>query len=274
MVNKLKKAKEDIEELKRKTDDKREIDFKAHENTENGSKDPLKSDSFDLELSQNQKTDYWLDKPFGVVIFTLNMAKNIIGSFLIFIPWTFTLSGVVLGNIMLVLIYFFTAYSFSLIGFLGKKTRKNSYSLMFEDIGTWLVVLVDFSIIGITISANAGYQLVISSRIMSIIKFYQNYDFPNWAIVLIVSIFVLFPLSLFKRLDSLRFVSITAFVAIIFLVAGILYFIFDLDTSKAEISLFSKTPYSFFVAFPILAGNFDCHTNAVTFFLEYSDKTK
>lgn len=101
----------------------------------------------------------------ALALFSLNVAKNILGSFILFIPWAFELSGLLLGLFMLALAATMSVYTFALIAFLARATPTSpaSFSAMFLPMGRATVVCVDLSIIALSISVNAGYIIFTSS---------------------------------------------------------------------------------------------------------------
>lgn len=103
-----------------------------------------------------------LDSFFGLALFTLNLTKNMIGSFILILPWAFSQSGLILGYILLFLVFIICAFTFCLMAYLGDFANKTTYSSLFSVFGKWCVVLVDFSIIMISMLANAGYLIFIS----------------------------------------------------------------------------------------------------------------
>lgn len=204
-------------------------------------------------------------------LFVLNITKNIIGSFVLFLPWCFDQSGLAIGLSQLLLICLLCIFSFCLIALTGKLSKVNTYSNMFLYVGSWAVALVDVCIICMNILSNAGYLIFMKLRISKVIYNHTNYKFPEWALVLIFGT-LLFLICLIKKLDSLRILSAFALMGILFTIIGVIILKFTNDSKKTVVIRQIPTLYGFFFTFPIYAGNFDCHTNALSFYLSFEEK--
>lgn len=93
------------------------------------------------------------------IMFTLNLSKNIVGNFILLVPWVFSIQGYLMCILVIILVYAFCVYSFCLIAFLAEKTNSASYSELYKNspYNKAFSLWINISIIVLTISGNSSY---------------------------------------------------------------------------------------------------------------------
>ena len=185
-------------------------------------------------------------------------------------PYVCKLCGLVLGLGMILLAYFATLWSFSMIievNFAGSvyKSFKELYTKMG---GKYLASLYDWTIVISLYGALVSYQIVIASIIQRIMINFEveNPDKYRLYHIMGVSIFAIFPLCLIRDVTNFRYIVVLslfslAYTTIITVIE--LPFFWKNNIASFDNMTWFKLDWSFFTAFGI---TFFCYMSQPNFY--------
>lgn len=107
----------------------------------------------------------------------------------------------------------------------------------------------------------------------TIISNYTKPVIPSWAIAL-MSVAVLLPISLPNRISTLRYVSLLSLVGLVVCLFLLMFLETDDGDIEKKLNMLPPDVISFIMSLPLLAGNFDCHSNAIVHFQEFKRISK
>lgn len=154
-----------------------------------------------------------------------NIIKNTVGAGILVLPTAFASGGLVVGSAILLTVCVSCAYSFYVLGqccdrlsqdgeecYSWEDIMQRSLGPEYAGVSSWLVfILCSLAMLIYAIVAGT----FVSGAVITVFPDLPRYADSPWQYVVMVSVFVMLPLSYFEKLDSLRFTS-TAGVIIIF----------------------------------------------------------
>lgn len=160
----------------------------------------------------------------GFLSGVFNLAGGSIGGGILGIPNGFNVSGIVLGTIYLIIIFLLTVFSMRIMGIAAKKTGIKSYEKMAGqlfgrggDIFTAIIMFIK------CYGACISYVISIGDLWSAFLKddrvtgYYRTTSFRR--VLTVITFFVfMWPLSLPKKINSLRYVSLFAVLFIVYFV--------------------------------------------------------
>ncbi|ESQ47150.1 hypothetical protein EUTSA_v10028319mg [Eutrema salsugineum] len=236
----------------------------------------LQESERDDEISHH---DEFNGASFGGAVF--NLATTIIGAGIMALPATMKILGLVLGIAMIVLMAFLTDTTIEFLLRFSRIGRKRSYGGLMEDsfgkpgrimlqvavlVSNIGVLIVYMIIIGDVLAGKNVYGIHHAGMLDG--WFGENWWNRRTFVLLITTLFVLAPLTCFKRIDSLRFTSaISVALAVFFLVITAVIVIIKLFTdglmmprllpNVTDLASFWKL----FTVVPVLVNAYICHYN-------------
>jgi len=212
---------------------------------------------------------------------SFNMANCAIGAGVLAFPYAFLQTGLALGLIIATIQTFICACT---LEWIGKESQRNppevarSYEKMIQmRLGTILGLIASLSILGTVLGAMVGYIIIIGDMLIPILT--QWFDTSIWTgrgfITLLVTLFVIFPISSLKTIDSLKFTSVIALLSISFAVCLVISTSIQAQVNgEAEthgpIEYFNFS-WQIFQAIPVITFALTCHTQAPPIYQELVD---
>lgn len=229
----------------------------------------------------------------------INLVKNIVGSGGLSLPAAIAAFGnapsALLPAIVVILIMgFINAYSFSLLGRVCSVTKSKTYSLAWDSTvgrrhGQKLNVWVNMVVAGKSVLGTWSFSIVIASTCQPLAQWMGMEAITKSGILLIVTTFVLLPLCLFERLERLACFSMIGQVGTVWTIGTMATRYFDgsygqggkyygdlYDTTAPQfgdhgaLSFFSPQAL---VLLSILSTGFVAHYNAPRYYFELKDHT-
>jgi len=209
-------------------------------------------------------------------VFTLT--NTILGSGTLALPYAISCSGWLLGNIVMVIIAFITQYSVQVLMkasvLAGPDVGKTYEALGYHSCGKWGARLAEFTFIFGGFGTLVSYFIFISHLFGQV--FGVSTD-KTWIISVIITTFVVLPLSLSRKITKLRFTAIFATFSVAYIVlfmTGVYMF-----TNAAENPVVQKEVYainfssSSVYTFTLLVSAFCCHNTALPVFEALKDRS-
>jgi len=227
------------------------------------------------------------DKPNGdkkkgadITATCINLLKNMVGAGLLNVCVAFKYASVLGGLLDMILSAFLCTCGFLLIGYCCAKTGAKSFrALMTVSLGESAGNVMDVILFFHTLFSCVGYVTLIgdfttkSSEGLLPGTFFATSR--AWATIVIVVVIV-FPLSLLKNLEPLKWTSAFGLAAIAF---SVLYVIFEFFWTASETGPMQNITDSFwylkfdtFKTIALFNGSFSAHYNAPTYYAELKDK--
>ncbi|XP_037628142.1 sodium-coupled neutral amino acid transporter 3-like [Sebastes umbrosus] len=250
---------------------------------------------------ENQFTDFEGKTSFGMSIF--NLSNAIMGSGILGLAFAMSNTGIVLFLVLLVSIAILSAYSIHLLlrsaGVVGIRAYEQLGNRAF---GTSGKIVAGCIITVHNIGAMSSYLFIVKSELpLVILAFLGKYEntgewFMNGNyLIMIVSAFVILPLSLMKRLGYLGYTSGFSLSCMVFFLISVIYKKFNIecpleDTHHnitpayvhtavnvtddfCEAKMFTMNSQTVYTI-PILAFAFVCHPEVLPIYTELRDATK
>lgn len=222
-----------------------------------------------------------------------NLANSTIGAGALGLPLVMKSCGIVLGTIFLAFFAYLSDYSLSLLHkssqmlIENRKDQKYIRTRNYEDIaealyGHWLAVVVKLFIILVNFGACISYLIIIGDLLTSSIgerikgtdEFMWEYFYIERVfIVAFIAIFILFPLSITEKMQSLRFISLISIFSILGFIGVVVvyYFAGDIEQyQEGSISLFNFD-LSIFSVLSTCTFAFACHTSLLPVSKDFQD---
>eukprot|EP01083_Nonionella_stella_P052530 139345_1 len=254
---------------------------------------PTKPESYAM-WTPRQTALYLQDKfPAGSIkgsVFTLIIC--IVGSGALSIPWAFRMSGVLLGTILLIVASFFSFLSLHFLVYSGLyiQERPSYRNLALRAGGKCLATYTSLNLMCNLFGSTVSYFVALGG-ILNVVYgvLFQTDDSIYQELVFLVAFVVVFPMSLMRSMNSIRFGSLIGIVCLIYL--GIVIFIdyfklcddntifenldierhscffkpnFDLSMDD----LFQFTGHGFLSSFPIFVFAYACQPNVLPIYIE------
>jgi len=169
-------------------------------------------------------------RPGSTATSVFNLCSATLGAGALSLPYAVSLCGIILGFILLLLGGLLTVYSIHLLLHIRSKTRLASY----EDLATQAfsskgAIFVEVNIILFCFGTCVAYIVTLSDIICPVLELFLPHSFftSRAFVVIALTIFVLFPISLIEKMSSLAFASFLGVFAIVYLVATVSAFSID-----------------------------------------------
>ncbi|XP_030589377.1 sodium-coupled neutral amino acid transporter 3-like [Archocentrus centrarchus] len=250
---------------------------------------------------ESQFTDFEGKTSFGMSVF--NLSNAIMGSGILGLAFAMSNTGIILFIILLLFIAILSAYSIHLLlksaGVVGIRAYEQLGYRAFGHPGKMLAAIV---ITVHNIGAMSSYLFIVKSELPLVIQAFlgKQENTGEWFLngsylIIIVSVFIIFPLALMKHLGYLGYTSGFSLSCMVFFLISVIYKKFNIpcplevhhnnitipdhyniDTTTddfCEPKLFtinSQTAYTI----PILAFAFVCHPEVLPIYTELRDPTK
>eukprot|EP00750_Incisomonas_marina_P023528 INCI5040.10.p1 GENE.INCI5040.10~~INCI5040.10.p1 ORF type:complete len:589 (-),score=76.14 INCI5040.10:177-1943(-) len=215
-------------------------------------------------------------------IFTL--VSTIIGGGSLSLPYAFACTGLINGQICLLLISLITAYAIQLLVVTSRYTGATSYQdVGVKTFGPAMGGFVVFQIFLVCMCGSIGYCVLMGDLIPSVAPGIFNGtefilgqtlhpgspDGYNRLCYMVLAMLLIFPVTLLRQMSALKFTSIISVCAMLVLAGIIVYRNFQPLTENGapipigNITYFREVDTQFMLAFPILACSFLCHFNVL-----------
>jgi len=214
-------------------------------------------------------------RPGSTATSVFNLCSATLGAGALSLPYAVSLCGIILGFILLLLGGLLTVYSIHLLLHIRSKTRLASY----EDLATQAfsskgAIFVEVNIILFCFGTCVAYIVTLSDIICPVLELFLPHSFftSRAFVVIALTIFVLFPISLIEKMSSLAFASFLGVFAIVYLVATVSAFSIDYSIDYGfpmlSASRLFKISEDVFVAIPIVMFAFTCQVNVFSIYTE------
>ncbi|MES1921080.1 hypothetical protein MHBO_002670 [Bonamia ostreae] len=204
------------------------------------------------------------DNKFSLFIFCLTVTKSMLGSFIFFQPLIIFNTGIFIAIFLQILSMAFSFYTFVVIGYYAALDQEiHWYSDLYLRFGVPFSVCTDIINVLVRTISNS-YYLSFASKLIYV-RTQKKIEF--YGIVLMMGFLILLPLSLFKNLRSLRFLTIVNFALLIAILISTLVDLFKGERQK--IPLAPSNWYNVFIAIPVYSGSFDCHVLILDFYKDF-----
>lgn len=158
----------------------------------------------------------------GLLSCGLNLAGCCIGAGIISLPSAFLMSGLAMGIVYMIVISILTVYSYTIMGIVGRRTGLRNYEqIVLTLMGPWADYLLIFCIWFLSFGAIVSYVISMQDALRAFIDNADNV--PHYlqtssgtrVLTALVWLVCMWPLTLLKEINSLRYF---AFIAISFIV--------------------------------------------------------
>lgn len=208
---------------------------------------------------------------------SISLVKTIIGAGLLSMPLAYSTDGIIFGTFIILLAAATSGYGLFLQCYVSRyvppqhATFFNLCSITYPHLSVVFDLAIAVQCFGCAIS----YLVLIRDLMPTIIPYVPYIDESHYKTFwLIVSTLLTVPLSFLKNLDSLKYTSILALVAIFYMALLVVshYFVGDIER-KGEITLFPTSATGVFSTFSIIVFAFTGHQNMFSIINEARDKS-
>lgn len=208
---------------------------------------------------------------------SISLVKTIIGAGLLSMPLAYSTDGIIFGTFIILLAAATSGYGLFLQCYVSRyvppqhATFFNLCSITYPHLSVVFDLAIAVQCFGCAIS----YLVLIRDLMPTIIPYVPYIEESHYKTFwLIVSTLLTVPLSFLKNLDSLKYTSILALVAIFYMALLVVshYFVGDIER-KGEITLFPTSATGVFSTFSIIVFAFTGHQNMFSIINEARDKS-
>lgn len=214
----------------------------------------------------------------GSSIFVLLSAT--LGAGTLAFPFAFKECGWALAIFLMAVCGLAAFYSIYLLVLCSIITGRNSYEELAHSVfGRATEIVVDISIIIFTWGSTVAYMVIIGDTLPPLMELFGAGDTimaERWFLLVFSTIFIIFPLTLLSRINSLRHTSLLGFAATAYLLVAVIADtsrrIADdgLDSDRVSAANFSSR---IFVGLPIIFYGFSSHVNIFSIYRELKTPT-
>lgn len=208
----------------------------------------------------------------------LNLIINILGVGVLLSAWTFLQASVIPAIVFLTVICVLNGFAFLLLGKCCDVTQTFSYlhmgRIVFGDFGgkciqAVMLVHTFFSCVQYLVFIGDLLPLAMSNHVNadSVI----TNDQLRIGALIFLTVFILAPLSLLRKLDALKYTSISAMCGICYIIF-IVFFTYSKNQTPVEVRLFDVQP-SLIGALPVFSLSFCAHFNGPEYYKELSNRS-
>ncbi|KAJ6243168.1 amino acid transporter [Anaeramoeba flamelloides] len=156
-----------------------------------------------------------------------NLSNAVLGSGILSLPYVFSLMGWALGMIMLFAVAGISWVTLQMFAITIRKVGKYTYEEIAEAAyGKKFSIFMKICIFGITLSASTSYLVIVGDTFPKVFNYSNPDGHSFWTgrvwISICLMLVVCFPLSMMKKMDSLKFTSTLSFISISYLVCLII----------------------------------------------------
>ncbi|KAL7720221.1 Amino acid transporter [Entamoeba marina] len=237
----------------------------------NSESDSLISSTYNVEINEQPPGEpVGKASPFSTVF---NLTNTIIGSGTLAIPLAFQYSGYVGGTSLLLMAWILSAFAMFLLTKVSIQTGLWTYKEISEKVGGKVIsLIVQFSIFCYTTGTCIAYPIFLGGFIPHICSIFA----PNTILVdrhmdiMIVCFCIIYPISMFKNLDALKYTSLLALLCVIYttLTATTEFFTTYLDNYQDNPPNIFNANISFLRGFPYMTCAFTAHYNVLRLYAE------
>ncbi|KAG4301723.1 hypothetical protein PCK1_002208 [Pneumocystis canis] len=212
-----------------------------------------------------------------------NLLNTAIGAGMLAMPYSMALTGLVPG---IFLILFSGATCFLGLYFLVRCAAKlergtASFNTLSSLSMPWVAILLDLTIGINCFGASVSYLILIGDVMPQVVLMFKKTISETSYLIsryfwITIFIFVVAPFTFFRRLDSLRYVSIVSLISIGYMVLIIIIYVFrrNIWNTDAKIDLFEgKGVSGFFSSISVFAFSYSCHQNMLPIVNEIRDNS-
>lgn len=208
----------------------------------------------------------------------LNCANTIVGSGTLALPFAIMSSGLVVGNAVMIVLVFITAYSLGLLVQAGQAVD-GKCSLTYEGLGLYLMGKPGFLLAQLAfLFGGTGlimlYLIFLGQLVPSIYTGKDSTDLQRNLTILAVIILVL-PICFLRRLDKLKFVSTLSVISVSYLAGFIgvvsITKVFRDEAINSTVSWYHHGD-GIFTTFSMLNSAFSCHISCLPLYKELHNR--
>mmetsp|Transcript_70450 Transcript_70450/g.206096 ORF Transcript_70450/g.206096 Transcript_70450/m.206096 type:complete len:426 (-) Transcript_70450:130-1407(-) len=211
----------------------------------------------------------------------INLLKNMVGAGLLNVCIAFQYASVAGGVMIMLFSSFVCTAGFLLIGFACAKTGSRSFRGLWHcSIGQSSEKVVDFVLFFHTLFSCVGYITMIGDfSVKSCSGLFPGSVFAQRRelSIYVITILAIFPLSLYKNLDSLKHTSV---IGLVITALSCMYVFYDVVANAEEYGAAENIRNNFwyvkldmFKTLALFNGSFSAHYNAPTYYAELRDRS-
>ncbi|EGD77691.1 hypothetical protein PTSG_12795 [Salpingoeca rosetta] len=199
-----------------------------------------------------------------------NLTNTIIGAGVLSLPFAFKNTGVIIGPVLLVSVYFLVVYSCVLLVSASKACGGRSFSEIAScALGRPGIIATQISLVIATFGAATSYLVIVGDMMSPLIGQWMggtNEDFcsiyADRRFSISLSLLVVCPLCMFKHIDSLRYVSYLAIAMVSYLLVIVVVRSGEsLNKGSGQDVNFINVTETIFRAMPIITLAYTCQMN-------------
>lgn len=203
----------------------------------------------------------------------VNLANTILGTGMLAQPAAIASLGLLLGALMIGFAGFTSALGLYFLSRCASRTppRQSSFNAVAKLTFPHAAVLFDIAIAVKCFGVSISYLIIIGDLMPKVVQILSpNGDIGDVALFLLdrrfwITVFmaVIIPLSFLKKLDSLRYTSMIALVAVVYLLFIVVFYFFDPSSPSpppGSVRLINLST-DFFTNLPVFIFAFTCHQN-------------
>ena len=233
----------------------------------------------DVSTSSDRSTDSFLRRTFGPInagsergsIFTLSATA--LGSGVLSLPYVMKLNGVVLGSLTIIISAIASYWSLTMLVKASKAAdTKDYYVLCIKSGGTgfskFFLANVELTLFGaIIIYQIICYKSLNQALLNFGVKYANDSGSITWFHVLLVcgpALLIVFPLTLFKNMGSLRYTSLLSLISLLYTILAIIILTpsyLKKEGSTEHVQLFPKKIFDFFNGSAIVFAAYTVQTS-------------
>mmetsp|Transcript_15630 Transcript_15630/g.17367 ORF Transcript_15630/g.17367 Transcript_15630/m.17367 type:complete len:468 (+) Transcript_15630:34-1437(+) len=236
-----------------------------------------------------EETDSYKVRTATIAGSVFNLSNTIIGSGVLALPFAFKISGILLGNVFVIIVAILGFQSVNMIIRAEEAYRlrmgiarhgTSSYGALAQAaLGNWGRYVTDGALVVNCFGGMASYLVILADLLEPVFHFIvpSTAKWLNRTVIILTSLIILLPISSMKSMNALRFTSAIALCSIAYLVVLI---IIKGGISLGEGSLvdndlsFASFTFELFRTVPLISFAFTCHQNVMPVFNEVVDPTK
>ncbi|KAJ1835906.1 hypothetical protein LPJ73_007680, partial [Coemansia sp. RSA 2703] len=239
-----------------------------------------RAQSFRESIASERFFEEDVEEPTGTIMSsTINLANTILGSGMLSMPNAMASLGLALGSLVIMFSAFTSGMGLYLLSRCARRTNGRDASffavskLTYPKAAVFFDAAIAIKCFGVSIS-----YLIIFGDLMPEIAETFGFETPLllargfWITFAIVA---LIPLAFQRRLDALKYTSMTALIAVVYLIAvvAIFYFSPTREPLPAGDIVFFKWSKGFFTHLPVFVFAFTCHQNIFSVYNELRDNS-
>jgi amino acid permease len=198
-----------------------------------------------------------------------NMLNVVLGAGVVSLPYAFNKSGIIIAVVLLIVVGFVTALSFSFLLWSSKVSNSYTYKdLSKRSMGPSLAIIIDIIIFVDTLGTAAANLILIGESSLAFLqtKTSQNSPYLHPNILIGFSLLITLPLCLIKNISWLSWTSLLSILPILYLIILQIVYL-GMNGSPGEIPLVGDYQ-GMFIALPLFIFAYTCQS---TLFPIYND---